>query len=144
MIWEDRRVERRTIGGDRRADRRYAICLNVQWRLVHRRRVVDSGFGRTIDLSSHGILFEAGRRLAAGRFLELSIAWPALLHDTAPMKLVASGRVIRTDGTLVAIRMTRHEFFTGGIGPDQRQAASAKAAPLQVRSIDISAGLRKN
>ena len=106
--------------------------------------VVESGSGRTHDLSSHGILFEAGRRLSAGRFLELSISWPVLLHDTAPMKLVVSGRVVRSDGTLAAIRMTRHEFYTAGIGPDQRKAMSAADAPQQAWSLDFSAGLRKN
>jgi hypothetical protein len=114
MFGDDLRVEPRTFGGERRADRRYGICLDVQWRLVHRRRVVDSGSGWTRDLSSHGILFETGRLLTAGKHMELSISWPVLLNDTAPLKLVAAGRVVRWDETCAAVCVTHYEFRTAG------------------------------
>jgi len=143
--WDEWRLEQQTIGGDRRNGRRYDISLEVQWKLMHRRRVVVSGSGRTRDLSSHGILFEAGRRLAVGYVLELSVAWPVLLHGTAPMKLVASGRVVRSDGALTAIRLTQHEFYTTGIPPEQRNGASAAApAPQPASSFNFLAGLPKN
>jgi hypothetical protein len=145
MFWGDRQAERQAIGGERRSDRRYEIVLEVQWKLVHRRRVVESGTGRTHDLSSHGILFDAGRRLVAGRILELSIAWPVLLHGTAAMKLVASGKVVRSNGTLAAIRMTQHEFYTTGIAPGQGKRASADSGRShQTWDFDYSGGLPKN
>src|ERR1035441_1289894 len=100
--------------GDRRGDRRYGIQLDIRWKLLHRRRVLDSGIGRTRDLSSRGILFEVGRILPARSHLEVAISWPALLHGVSPLKLVAAGRVVRSDGTCTAIRMTQHEFRTAG------------------------------
>jgi hypothetical protein len=145
MAWGERTVERQTIGGERRAGRRYSICLDVQWKIVHRRRVVESGTGRTRDLSSHGILFDAGRRLTSGRYMELSIAWPVLLHDKAPLKLVASGRVVRSDETCTAIRMTRHDFFTAGIQPVRRkEPAAAASKPQPAWNAGYSGGLLRN
>ena len=60
------------ISGDRRADRRYEMRLELRWKLVRRRRVLESGTGYTVDLSSGGILIEAGKHLPAGLNLELS------------------------------------------------------------------------
>src|ERR1700758_240270 len=87
-----------TIGGDRRFDRRYQLQLEVRWKLIRRRKVQDAGTGRTIDLSSGGILFDASRPLPAGLNVELNISWPVLLHNVAPMQLVVSGRVVRSSG----------------------------------------------
>src|SRR5437868_530520 len=83
------------IGGDRRTDRRYDITLELRWKLVRRRRVLDTGTGTTLDLSSGGILFESERQLPAGAHIELSISWPVLLHNVAPLQLVVMGRVVR-------------------------------------------------
>ena len=54
------------IAGDRRSDRRYDITLELRWKLIRRRRVLDTGTGTTLDLSSGGILFESERQLPAG------------------------------------------------------------------------------
>jgi hypothetical protein len=108
------------IGGDRRQDRRYHLQLELKWKLIRRRRVLDSGTGQTIDVSSGGILFDAGRRLPEGLSVELSISWPVLLHNVAPMQLVATGKIVRSDGRHVAIQTTQHEFRTTGIPSERR------------------------
>jgi len=76
--------------------------------------------GRTIDLSGGGILFEAHRTLPVGLNVELSIAWPILLHNAAPLQLLVSGRIVRVSGSRVAIRMTQHEFHTAGLPTGER------------------------
>src|SRR5437870_3789431 len=83
------------IGGERRGDRRYDLSLNVRWKLIRRRRVLEMGAGITIDLSSGGILLETDRQLPIGLNVELSISWPVLLHNVAPLQLVVVGRVVR-------------------------------------------------
>lgn len=119
------------IGGDRREDRRYNLVLDLRWKLVRRRKVLETGNGRTMDLSSSGLLFDAGRPLPVGLNVEISIAWPALLHNVAPMQLVVSGRIIRADGARVAVRMVQHEFRTAGNpAADQRNLGTARAASL--------------
>jgi hypothetical protein len=122
------------ISGDRREDRRYAIRLAVKWKLIRRRRVLDSGVGQTIDLSSGGILFDAGREMPPGLNVELSITWPVMLHKIAPLQLVAAGRIVRTKFPHVAILMTTHEFRTAGTPADQRgDEASPKILKLLVK-----------
>lgn len=125
------------IAGERRGDRRYALQLDLKWKLVRRRRVLETGTGNTLDLSSSGILLDAGRPLPAGLNLELSVAWPVLLHNVAPLKLVVSGRIVRTEGRLCAIQMAQHEFRTAGISAEQRGASTAAPqAPRPLSSGD--------
>jgi hypothetical protein len=54
------------IPGERRFNRRYPITLDVQWTVIWRRKIVDKGTGATVDLSSGGILFCAGKPLPEG------------------------------------------------------------------------------
>ena len=108
------------IGGERRTDRRYDLSLNVRWKLIRRRRVLDSGTGITIDVSSGGLLLETDRELPSGLNIELSISWPVLLHNVAPLQLVVAGRVVRTTGQRIGIRMTQHEFRTLSIPAERR------------------------
>lgn len=112
--------EAEKIGGERRSDRRYDINLTVRWKLIRRRRVLDAGTGKTVDLSSGGLLIETDRELPAGLNIELSISWPVLLHNVAPLQLVVAGRVVRTTGQRVGVRMVQHEFRTVSMPAERR------------------------
>jgi len=111
-----------SIAGDRRSDRRYDLALELRWKLIRRRRVLDTGTGTTLDLSSGGVLFESERHLPAGGNIELSISWPVLLHNVSPLQLVITGRVVRATGRRAAIRVVQHEFRTARVSPDNRSA----------------------
>jgi hypothetical protein len=93
----------------------------MRWKLLRRRRVLDQGAGRTLDLSSSGILFESSREFPAGLNVELSITWPVLLHNVSPLQLVAVGRIVRAEGGRAAMRMTQHEFRTMAAPGEQRR-----------------------
>ncbi|MGA3099680.1 MAG: PilZ domain-containing protein, partial [Bryobacteraceae bacterium] len=97
-LWGGPSKEEQTIAGDRRGDRRYEIRLEARWKLVRRRKVLETGSGRTLDFSSGGVLFEPGRQLPVGLNVELSISWPVLLHNVAPLQLVVYGRIVRSNG----------------------------------------------
>ena len=127
MAFADNGKNIESINGDRRYDRRYGISLDLRWKLVRRRKVLDSGTGSTLDVSSGGILFDAQRQLPVGFNVELSISWPARLHNIAPMQLVVSGRIVRTNGAHAAIRMVQHEFRTMGAPAEQRQSLMSMA-----------------
>jgi hypothetical protein len=114
------------IGGDRRSDRRYDLRLNLRWKLIRRRRILEIGTGRTVDFSSGGVLFETERSMPIGLNVELSIAWPVLLHNTAQLQLVVSGRIVRSEGTRTAIQMTQHEFRTAGTPSDRRNLSTPR------------------
>lgn len=123
--WQEQTKQHQGIAGDRRDDRRYQIRLDLRWRLVRRRKILHSGDGQTLDLSSGGLLMDAGRPLPAGLSVELSIAWPVLLNDVAPLQLAITGRIVRSAGTRVAIRIMQHEF---------RTAPQTARAPLPIAS----------
>lgn len=114
------KLEADRISGDRRRDARYAISLDLRWKLIRRRKVLDQGLGRTVDFSSGGILIETDRVLPPGLDVELSIAWPVMLHNVAPLQLVATGRIVRSNGRKTAIRMTQHEFRTVAVPTEHR------------------------
>ena len=120
-----------TINGDRRQNRRYHLQLELRWKLIRRRRVLDTGTGFTVDVSSGGVLFDAGRHLPEGLNAEVSICWPVLLHNVAPLQLVATGKIVRGIGNRVAIQTVQHEFRTMGAPDESRQtpAASTRAKP---------------
>jgi hypothetical protein len=131
VFWGKPVAESDAIGGERRQDRRYNLQLELKWKLIRRRRLLDRGAGRTIDVSSGGIRFDAGRQLPEGLNVELSISWPVLLHNVAPMQLVATGKIVRCDGRQVAIQTMHYEFRTAG-------APSERATPLEMAPRDAS------
>ena len=119
VFWGKPVAESDAIAGDRRQDRRYQIQLDLKWKLIRRRRLLDTGAGRTVDISSGGIRFDAGRHLPEGLNVELSISWPVMLHNVAPMQLVATGKIVRCDGRHVAMQTVQHEFRTVGISSER-------------------------
>jgi hypothetical protein len=142
MDWTGQPKPLQRIAGERRQDHRYDIDLELRWKLIRRKRVVDSGTGRTIDLSSGGVLFEAARELAHGFNVELSIAWPVLLHNVAPMQLVIIGKIVRVKGSQTAIRTLQHEFRTTGV-PAEHRGVLAAATRTPVPWFNESGGLNR-
>lgn len=129
---EERRVGIGAIPGDRRGARRYDIRLSFRWKLFRRRKLLDSGEGQTLDISSGGMLIETGKPLPVGLQLELSVSWPVLLHNVSPLQLALSGRVVRSEGGQTAIRIARHEFRTVAL------AASARRKPVDVPAQQVA------
>lgn len=125
MNWEEE-IKQDGIAGDRRSDRRYALRLDLRWKLIRRRRILEAGTGETVDFSSGGVLFETSRSMPVGLNVELSIAWPVLLHNVAQLQLVVMGKVVRSHGSRTAIQMTQHEFRTVGTAADRRGVPSPR------------------
>ena len=98
--------------GDRRAHPRYKVVLDVRWKVVHRKRVLYSGSGLTVDFSSCGVQFDTDEPPSIGRAIEMSIAWPALLDAVVPLRLIVEGRVVRTTRHGVAVEIEHCEFRT--------------------------------
>ena len=115
------------ISQDRRSKRRYPIELPVQYKIVKNYLVMGAGCGTSLDISSGGLAFTCNEPLKIGSYLELSVSWPVLLNQTCPLKLVASGRVVRSDQNRTAISLDRYEFRTSGTKTLQ---ATQAAQPL--------------
>jgi hypothetical protein len=97
---------------DRRGNDRFPIMRELHYRVLGSKGGNKSGFGKTLDISSSGVLFASDAPLAPGKRVELSISWPAQLDGKCALKLVARGRVTRCRGTEIAVRMDRYEFRT--------------------------------
>ncbi len=103
------------IWSERRANSRFPIEQDVRYRLLGSKKDVAPGVGKTLNMSSSGILFAADSPLAKGRHVEISVNWPAQLNGKCPLKLVARGWVTRCRGTQVAIEIEKYEFRTRGV-----------------------------
>jgi len=100
---------------DRRSYKRLDIKQDVHYKVLGpKNSVKHAGSGRTIDMSSGGLLISTQSVLAEGERVEVSIAWPAQLNGVLPLKLVAVGRVVRSNETQAAITIESHEFKTRG------------------------------
>jgi len=74
--------------------------------------IVMVGTGETIDIGSNGVSFVSGQYLKKGSFVELSISWPVMLEENTRMRLVAFGRVVRSNGHSTACTVDKYEFRT--------------------------------
>jgi hypothetical protein len=97
---------------DRRQADRFPIEREVRYKVLNRKNADEIGFGKTINMSSNGVLFTTEQYLLPGRRLELSISWPAQLNSTVALKLVARGRVVRCEEGKAAIEIHQYEFRT--------------------------------
>lgn len=104
---------------DRRHSDRFPIEREVRYRVLNKRSGEESGDGRTVNISSSGVLFTSEHTLLPGRRMELSISWPAQLDNKCPLKLVARGRVVRFEDGRAAVEIQQYEFRTqsSGAGP---------------------------
>ena len=71
-----------------------------------------AGSGKTVNISSGGVLFTTQSPLVVGAEVELAISWPALLNNVTPLKLVVSGTLTRSDRTQAAMHIEKYEFKT--------------------------------
>ena len=99
---------------DRRSADRFPIEREVRYKVLSRKSSTEgeSGMGMTVNMSSNGVLFTTDRYLLPGRRLEVSISWPAQLNAKVALKLVARGRVVRSEDGRAAIEIHQYEFRT--------------------------------
>ena len=84
--------------------------------MLNKRAAEQSGIGKTVNISSAGILFTTEDMLLPGRRLEVSINWPAQLNNEVGLKLVARGRVVRFEENCAAMEIQQYEFRTQSQG----------------------------
>jgi hypothetical protein len=102
------------VPSDRRGTDRFPIEREVRYKILSSKGSAEVGVGKTINISSTGVLFLAENPLSPGKRIELAISWPAQLDGKCNLKLVARGRVLRSKGNLIAIEIEKYEFRTQG------------------------------
>ena len=101
---------------DRRASNRLPIERDVYYKVLGGKKTVTSvGSGKSLNMSSRGVLFTTESGLREGERIELAVSWPAKLDDRIPLKLVAIGVLVRTHETQAAMSIEKYEFKTRGI-----------------------------
>ncbi len=110
---------------ERRRSSRFPIERELRYKTLNQRAEPISGTGKTVNISSSGVLFTSEHELPIGTRLEISISWPAQLNDKCFLNLVARGRVTRQAKGQLAIQIQQYEFRTQSrLGNAQSREAS--------------------
>src|SRR5690242_16887111 len=96
--------------GDARSSRRFPITMSLRYRAPRGNGASNEGCGKTVNLSSTGVLFESQDTLRVGQSLDLLIDWPARIDDRVALVLFIVGRIVRISGTSIAAEIVMHEF----------------------------------
>ena len=115
---------------EQRAHQRYPITFELDYKLLKRGHIERHGTGHTLNIGSGGVLLETDPPLPVGHSLELVIHWPFLLEGVCPLKLWMRGRIVRSDGQGIAIKINHHEFRTAGARVEKN-----KQSEVRVRSM---------
>lgn len=105
-----------TANSERRHADRFPIEREVRYRVLNKRGGDEAGDGKTVNMSSAGILFTTDAMVLPGRRLEIAVNWPAQLNNQCALKLVARGRVVRFEGGRAAMEIQQYEFRTAATG----------------------------
>ena len=132
-------------GGQRSTDRRerprYRIQVDLRYKLLVRgARLPHMGNGKTVDISSAGVLFETDGALNAEKLLRhpgklvLELAWPLVLDDGCALKLQIAGRVVRRHLNLIAVSIDRYEFRTA---PKLKTSSSSYRSTNELEALEV-------
>lgn len=94
---------------ERRNGRRVPLACTVRYEIgssTHKK----TGMGRTIDMSSSGVLFTTESLLRANTRVALHVTWPVRLESDVPVELYAEGKVVRTESSRAAIKYDQIAF----------------------------------
>jgi hypothetical protein len=108
---------------ERRARVRFPIELRVRYETLGKKLKI-SGVGRTLNLSSAGMIVASKDEFLAGTRLEVALEWPSLLQGTTPLQLVVICKVVRSTKSAFAVELQRHQFRTmsrGAANPGWRR-----------------------
>lgn len=95
---------------ERRAAERYAIERDIRWKMQGRRTREAPAVGRTVNISSAGVLFTTGSAVAPGKLIEIAISWPVPLEGDDQLQLIAKGRLVRCTDGFAAVEFRQREF----------------------------------
>ena len=98
---------------ERRATDRFPVERDLHYKLDSKSGR-DSCIGKTINISGTGVCFSSEDPPSVGTPLVIAISCPNEEDAEAGMKLLAKGRVVRSDANSAAIEVEEFEFRTLG------------------------------
>ena len=90
---------------ERRQHQRFPITAQSQYILAGNRAKAT-----TLDISSGGVFLKTDKVLPVGKAIQVLIDWPALLEQRCPLRLVITGKILRSDQAGTAIGIVRYDF----------------------------------
>jgi hypothetical protein len=105
-------TEKTEVPVERRAKKRFVMEREIRYRVLEQDKIIAVGSGKTLNLSSNGVAFVSDKELPTGTFIEVSIAWPALLENRCPLQLIGFGRILRSESRTIACTLEQYEFRT--------------------------------
>lgn len=108
------------VNHDRRSHRRYPVSVDIEYRFVSPAGHVQVGRGRTVNVSSGGVLFEAEVAIPVNTTIELSISWSLRSEDQVQRELHATGKTVRVEDRHVAVKFD-HSLFRKARTPNDRR-----------------------
>lgn len=107
-------------GEERRSGRRYPIRLTLLYQVAD--DLVSPAVGETLNISSQGLLFTAAETIPTDTRLRILIDWPVPSRTGDILKLSLSATVVRSSGTLAAVRVWNHKLHEVNHGSGRRTA----------------------
>jgi PilZ domain-containing protein len=112
---------------ERRSKSRFPIALVARYGVPARLEKVT---GKTVNISSNGVLMTSTSRVSPGTSIRVVIEWPIVICNVRPLALYIHGTVVRSDGGLVAVRFSTHELRTKPKPPDSTGSTRSARKPL--------------
>ncbi len=105
-------------GANKRSRKRYTLGLELRCRPIEPEfRLARILIGKSLNISSKGLVFTTSEAFAPGQVIEAFIDWPVLLDDCVRLTLFVEGVVVRSTGNHTAMRIEKYEFRTRGARP---------------------------
>ncbi len=101
------------LGDDRRRSQRFPIEMDVRYRSLKKRGT--RGLGRSINISSSGVLLSVQTEMFQEQAVEVALNWPVRLNNVVPLQLVIQGGITRTGPGWAAVTIDRFEFRTASV-----------------------------
>ena len=97
---------------ERRKSRRFLIELDLRYKVVSRWSEILMGVGRTLNISSSGVLFTSDYQFPIDTRVEVSMRGPVELNEQCGLNLVGRGPIIRHRKGQLVLRFRQSEFRT--------------------------------
>jgi hypothetical protein len=117
---------------ERRSKARYPIELVVNYQTLDPALGI-AGSGRSLNMSSGGLLISSDVRFVVGTLMKVTLEWPSLLDGITPLQLVTVGRVARSGESSFALTFEHYQFRTMGRRNGARAAVVGGPEPSIMR-----------
>lgn len=115
---------------ERRLRTRFPIALAARY-TIHGRLEKTEGTGKTVNISSHGVLMTSAHEVSPGTSISVVIDWPIVIDNSCPLALHILGTVIRCGHGFVSVRFSTRELRTR---PKPADRAGRQAVKLRTTS----------